>query len=118
MQVSYSLLKRKLSHGVGKLGVALALLTPIVLLGVWVCLARWHVFPSSTVLDSSAKFFDVLLKISSISALVIGGSWSWRGFLRQRLTAPRLNVTQSIQSRRLPDNRWLVKIYATLSNIG
>ena len=69
-------------------------------------------------LDRQAKFFDILLKIVSISGIAAGAVWSFNAFLRQRLAASRLTVKQEIHPIQLPDGRWLLKVHVTVSNVG
>lgn len=69
-------------------------------------------------LDFQTKFFDVVVKIVTISATIIGAIWSYYAFFRQRLKEPRLNVTHEIKSLELTDGKRLLKVYATITNIG
>src|SRR5579864_4846264 len=70
-------------------------LIPSLLLTIWLVLLA-----TGYGLDSQSKLFDVLLKIVTISATIIGAIWSYYAFFRQRLTEPRLNVVHEISPLR------------------
>lgn len=101
-----------------RFGMSLAVALPVLLIGAWIALAYSKNFPGLHTLEAQARFFDILLKIATISTFALGGLWTYQAFLRQRITEARLNVTQAIQAFRLPDQRWFLKIHATLSNVG
>ena len=86
---------------------------PALLFAIWLALLL-----TGRNLDSQTKVFDVILKIVTISATIIGAIWSYHAFFRQRLKEPRLNVTHEINALGLPDGRRLLKVYATITNIG
>ncbi len=88
-------------------------LIPLILLMVWMALISYGYTP-----DSQSKFFDVISKIVTISATVIGAIWSYYAFFRQRLNEPRLNVAHEVHPLDLPDGRRLLKIYAAITNLG
>ena len=97
----------------GTAGLRFGALVVGLLLAMWAVLWR-----DNLNLDKQVKFFDVLLKIVSISAIAVGAVWSFNAFLRQRLAASRLTVKQKIRPIHLPDGRWLLKVHVTVSNIG
>jgi hypothetical protein len=80
---------------------------------IWLVLIR-----NGHTLDAQAKVFDVILKIVTISAAIIGATWSYFAFFRQRLKEPRLNVVHEINALDLPEGNRLLKVYATITNIG
>jgi membrane protein implicated in regulation of membrane protease activity len=88
-------------------------LIPSLLVVIWVVLLA-----TGYSLDLQTKFFDVIVKIVTISATIIGAIWSYYAFFRQRLKEPRLNVTHEINPLDLPDGKRLLKVYATITNIG
>lgn len=88
-------------------------LIPSLLLALWLAL---HV--TGNALEAQAKFFDVISKIVTISATIVGAIWSYYAFFRQRLKEPRLNVTHEINALDLSDGRYLLKVYAAITNIG
>jgi hypothetical protein len=88
-------------------------LIPSLLFAIW--LAR---LAAGYSLDSQSKFFDVISKIVTVSATIIGAIWSYYAFFRQRLNESRLNVTHEINLLDLPGHRRLLKVYATITNIG
>jgi hypothetical protein len=92
----------------------LVLLVFLGLLGIFCVLRWWYGKP----LETEVRFFDILLKIASITAIAVGAVWSYNAFLRQRLSYPRLTVKQEIKSVRLSDGRHLLKVQVTVSNIG
>jgi hypothetical protein len=69
-------------------------------------------------LESQSKFFDVISKIVTVSATIIGAIWSYYAFFRQRLKEPRLNVTHEVNTLDLADGRRLLKVYAAITNHG
>jgi len=93
--------------------VPFLVLIPSLLFGAWLVLIK-----SGHTLDAQAKVFDVILKIVTISAAIIGSTWSYFAFFRQRLKEPRLNVTHEIYTLDLPEGSRLLKVYATITNIG
>src|SRR5205085_10447563 len=88
-------------------------LIPTLLLVAWVSLSV-----VGYNLESQSKFFDVISKIVTVSATIIGAIWSYYAFFRQRLKEPRLNVTHEINTLDLADGRRLLKIYAAITNLG
>jgi hypothetical protein len=69
-------------------------------------------------LEEQAHAFGVLESIATISALILGGAWSYLAFFRQRLSQPRLNVKHELETICLPDGRSLIKVFACLDNVG
>ncbi len=113
--------RRQLESGLKrreKLWLFLALVIPGALFALWRLLYVYNSYLSTAKLDREAKVFDILLKVASISAIGIGAWWSYRTFFRQRLTAARLNLAHTVQPLELPDNRHLIKVYATIRNVG
>jgi hypothetical protein len=88
-------------------------LIPALLLVIWLVL-----FATGHTVDAQAKFFDVISKVVTISATIVGAIWSYYAFFRQRLKEPRLNITHEINTLDLPDGRRLLKIYAAITNLG
>jgi len=88
-------------------------LIPALLLVTWLAL-----FAIGYNMESQSKFFDVISKIVTVSATILGAIWSYYAFFRQRLKEPRLNVTHEINALDLPDGRRLLKVYAAITNLG
>lgn len=88
-------------------------LIPALLVAAWLVLRA-----AGSDLGSQNKLFEIALKIVTISATVIGGIWSYYAFFRQRLREPRLNVALAIRPLDLPEGKRLLKVYATVTNIG
>ena len=86
--------------------VALAAIT-------WAALISYGYDPATQahILSTAASF-------ATIIAIITGGVWTYRTFIRQRLAQPRLNVAQEIEIVRLQGGGSLLKVTATLSNIG
>lgn len=93
--------------------LGLGIVVVVGLFAMWGVLRWRHI-----TLEDQVRSLDVILKIVSISAIAVGAGWTYNAFLRQRLASPRLNVTQGVKSVRLPDGRHLLKVEATVSNIG
>jgi membrane protein implicated in regulation of membrane protease activity len=92
--------------------LALALV-PCLLLVIWVVLSV-----NGKDLESQDKFLDVISKVVTISATIVAAIWSYYAFFRQRLKEPRLNVSHEVHALDLPDGRRLLKVYASLTNVG
>jgi membrane protein implicated in regulation of membrane protease activity len=86
---------------------------PALLLLIWV-VADFQGYP----LEQQNDLFDVLQKIVTISATLLGAIWAYYAFFRERLKEPRLNVGHQIHRLDLPDGRRLLKVYATIANVG
>jgi hypothetical protein len=91
---------------------------PITLLSLWRVLYVYDNYLSTAKLDVEVKTLDALFKITSISTLIIGAGWSYRAFFRQRLAVARINVDHEIKQITLPNGDYLLKVYATVENIG
>lgn len=95
-----------------------AAVIPGALLVLWRILYLYNSYLSTAKLDAELKTFDILFKVASISAVSIGAWWSYRLFFRQRLTEARLNVDHKTLHIILPNGGHLVKVYATVTNVG
>jgi len=51
-------------------------------------------------------------------ALLVGGWWTYRTFIRTRLRYPRIDLEQRVSHRHLPDGRVLLRVVVTLKNHG
>lgn len=61
---------------------------------------------------------ESLNSLAAIAALILGGYWSYRLFVRRRLKLPRADVLQTISHHHLCDNKWLIRVTATVVNKG
>jgi hypothetical protein len=63
--------------------------------------------------------FESLSSVAQVIALVIGGWWTYRLFVRQRVDKARANITHSIQSTLLPgDSQRFVRVVVNIHNVG
>jgi hypothetical protein len=62
--------------------------------------------------------FSALADVSQIAAVGIGGIWTYRLFVRQRLAQERANVKHTVDQRVLNENSRLVRVLIELENIG
>lgn len=60
------------------------------------------------------EFVSVLQSVATILAIVFAGLWFWQR--RQKL--PRAKASHKIQSWRLSDNRWLLRVTTCVENTG
>ncbi len=68
--------------------------------------------------EEQTRIFDILAKISTITAVIVGGVWTYFSFFRQRLSAEKLNLQQTAQALRLDDGRCLVRVLVQIENVG
>jgi hypothetical protein len=90
-----------------------ALATISILLIIWLVLII-----SDVTLEQQLSMFQIMQVIATVSAIIIGGFWSYRAFFRERIAEPMLNLDQKIIPLELPDGRVLLKVFVKLSNVG
>jgi len=63
---------------------------------------------------NAKDWVDLIQGLLTIVAIGAGGYWFWRR--RQQL--PRAKTSHEIQSWKLPDGRWLLRVCVTIENLG
>lgn len=91
-----------------------AVVLPIALLTLWAFL--WH--NRALAIADQARIFEILTKITTISAISTGAAWSYWSFFKKRLSQTRLNVQQRVILLKAPTIGYLVRVYLTVENIG
>jgi hypothetical protein len=91
------------------------------LVGVLIAIAAslllaWCVIHGYSI-DEQAKAIGITKDILTIVALALGGFWSLRIYVKQRNDAFAVDVKQSVVVIQIP-HRWLLKVTATISNVG
>ena len=66
-------------------------------------------------IDKYAKTIQALL---TSLAIIIAGIWTYNEFIRERTKHPRLNISQSVETLRIPEDQRWVQIRIHLENIG
>lgn len=56
--------------------------------------------------------------IFTVGAIIVGGIWTYFGFIQHRLDSPRLQITQRISHVRISDKQNLLVVDETLNNPG
>jgi len=69
-------------------------------------------------ITSRKDFFESLLAIATIIALVVGGAWTYKLTSQYRETVPKLTIVQKASSWRLRDGSTLLRIDSILTNAG
>jgi hypothetical protein len=65
-----------------------------------------------------AEVAQTIQALATVAALLIGGIWTYRLFVLQRLAYPHLKIEHSVSDIPLPDNRILLVVDITHSNPG
>ena len=90
------------------------ILTGVLVLGL---IALWIVLGGLELsIDQQAKTFDILTKIATITAIAVGAFWTFILYVQQRTDHPSVDVEQEVITLQLPDQRFLLKVIATLTN--
>lgn len=74
--------------------------------------------PDPTVLWVSGSTWDVVGTIVQIGAILVGGWWAYRGFVRGRLKYPHATLRHSILHFDLDDGRRFLRAETTITNTG
>jgi hypothetical protein len=74
--------------------------------------------PDPTVLWLPTSTWDVLGTIFQIAAIVVGGIWAYRAFIKKREEFPRASVKHGISHLALDKERVLLRAEITVSNSG
>ncbi|MCX6828323.1 MAG: hypothetical protein NT002_03460 [candidate division Zixibacteria bacterium] len=61
---------------------------------------------------------DILTNIAEIAALVIGGIWTYRRFIKKRAPYPKAVINHDISRVKLSEDKILIHIKTTFNNIG
>lgn len=69
-------------------------------------------------IDEQARAISIVKDLMTIVALVLGGLWTFRIYLKQRTDASALDLTQSVLVLCLPNGGWLLKLTVRLKNVG
>jgi hypothetical protein len=69
-------------------------------------------------IDEQAKAVAIAKDSLTIIALVLGGFWTVRIYLKQRVDASAVDVRQSVTVIRFPEGKWLLKVNLAIHNVG
>jgi hypothetical protein len=62
--------------------------------------------------------FEICEAVATISAIIIGGIWTYKNFIAERVNHPRLQMTVTASDLALPADRKLLIIDENLENLG
>jgi hypothetical protein len=69
-------------------------------------------------LTEQQRIIDIASKLTTLTAVTVGGIWSYYRFIRHREDQPILSVGIGYEKLRLPDGGWLLKVAAKITNGG
>lgn len=69
-------------------------------------------------LDRSDKIFNIIQKIVSITAIIIGGIWTYNLFILHREAYPKADVSYQIEQRKLSNEYTLIQVFIKVENSG
>ena len=64
------------------------------------------------------NFWGTAESVATLAAILVGGFWTYRLFVRRRTSRPRLNLHVALASSPAPDSKRLLQIRIELENIG
>ncbi len=64
------------------------------------------------------ELVQVIQAIATVAAIIVGGIWTYRLFVLQRLAYPHLKIEHSVSDLPLPDNRILLVVDIIHANPG
>ncbi|MCD4674576.1 MAG: hypothetical protein K8S18_01080 [Desulfobacula sp.] len=64
------------------------------------------------------NLIDIIESIVTIIAILAGGIWSYRLFIKKRLKYPRANISNQVFHRCLSEDKVLLHVVTTISNTG
>jgi len=59
-----------------------------------------------------------LQSVATVVALIVGGYWTYRKFVKNREDQPRANIEHSASHRMLPNNQYLLVLDVFIENVG
>jgi hypothetical protein len=69
-------------------------------------------------LTETKDVFDVLQSVATIAAMIIGGIWTYRKFIKQRHHYPRINLKMSVESIPVSETHNLIHVAILHENKG
>src|SRR5262249_52547585 len=65
-----------------------------------------------------AEILQIVQAITTVAAIIIGGVWTYLLFIQQRQAFPRLKIEHAVTHLALQDNRELLLLDITHTNVG
>jgi hypothetical protein len=90
----------------------------VMLVAVAGAMLLWWCVASGYSIDEQAKAAAITKDALTIVALVLGGFWTVRIYLKQRVDASAVDVRQSVTVIRFPEGKWLLKVNLAIHNVG
>lgn len=69
-------------------------------------------------LDDWSTVSDIVASLATVAALLVGGVWAYRGFVRERMRWPRADVALVFAERHLGEELVLVNVTVRVKNEG
>jgi hypothetical protein len=69
-------------------------------------------------LSDFKEWVDIFFGIVSISGILLGGWWTYKVFIKNRLPIPKARTEHAIQQFELPEDKCLIRLCLTIKNIG
>jgi hypothetical protein len=63
-------------------------------------------------------FFSIVQSIATVTALIVGGWWTYKKFIMQRENRPLIVFSADIEFHALKDDYWIVELIAYIENKG
>jgi len=68
--------------------------------------------------DCLKDFAEIAQALVTCAAIVVGGAWTWKLYVRQRLSHARAGLDLGIYHVILPDGKWLIHASLRIANTG
>ena len=69
-------------------------------------------------LDKTDKLFSIIQKIVTVSAIIIGGLWTYNMFIMHREAYPKADISYEIEEIKLTDEYTFLQIFIKIKNTG
>ena len=73
---------------------------------------------NSLSLSDALAIAQITQALATVAAVIVGGYWAYRKYILGGEDFPRVKVEHKVVSRKIDENRTLLSIYITVTNIG